>query len=128
MGVPKFVSKFLRPFRQGQYLPRYPETFLNQLPDSPTSWLIDFNGIIYEVAADFFLLNVDEDKLSKIEFRELERKRKSLLQQKETNPDAIENEFLNLIIERWNKIVEDVDPTHVIYLAVDGSVPQAKMY
>jgi len=128
MGIPKFTSQVLyRKDKFGKRSPRYDKLFIYSLPADPCSFHIDFNGLIYETATDFFMLK-DDEEYKEMTIKQLERKRQEIIDRKQKDPQLSEEEFIDKIIENLDNLVKIVDPVYLIYLAIDGSVPQAKMY
>jgi hypothetical protein len=126
MGVPKFFSQVLSKRQGGKFIYRYDGIVVNELPEDPTSLLIDFNAMIYNAANEFFML-VDQD-YPELNEKQLERRRNELLSRKQREPVQVEKEFLLKIINNLSDLIRKVDPTYFLFIAIDGSVPQSKMY
>lgn len=87
-----------------QIIEKYPSTHYWNKNEKIKHFFIDFNSIIYDT---FYALDKDEiNKLSHSQF---------------------ENFLIKKVIENLKKMIDIIDPTDTLYIALDGPAPRAKM-
>jgi 5'-3' exonuclease len=82
------------------------------------SLFIDVNGLLHNVAGQFFAYNDDRDEISR---------KKHIAYLKSRPKEEIEEEFFSKIFEEIFEYLRDVRPTEYLILAVDGVAPMAKI-
>jgi len=102
MGVPKFFAWLMRNYKKSKFIFQKENTDLEKI-----DWfLIDTNCLIHPIC---FKILAEEQTKKKINFK------------------SLENKMMNAVIEYIEKLINYVEPTKGVYIAIDGPVCCAKM-
>ena len=102
MGVPGFFAWILKNYKKSKMVTNV--TSNQDLKDKVSNLFIDTNCLIHPQC--FAILNENKDL---------------------KNIDRLENKMINQVILYLSEIIELVNPTELIYIAIDGVAPMAKI-
>lgn len=106
MGIP-FLAGYIK--KKG-----YKGVVRSGVPNYVSSFLLDFNGIIHNVAQIVYAYGAGENPA-----------RQKLLEK--SDPKVVEAEFFQALATKMSQILFQVRPQETLLIAVDGVAPQAKM-
>ena len=106
MGIP-FLAGYIK--KQG-----YKGVVRHSVPQYVSSFLLDFNGIIHNVAQLVYAYGAGENPA-----------RQRLLEK--SDPKIVEAEFFQALSTKMSEILFQVRPQEILVIAVDGVAPQSKM-
>lgn len=101
--------------------PEYKDCFDEKVPEVVSSYFIDFNGIIYDTAAEVYKT---KQNLKTKEYIYPESDRKKLLS---VGKEKLESRHFKEITDHLSKLINRIKPRDNLIIAVDSSVNSAKL-